>query len=227
MSRWAWSRVWNGVLAAVIIASVIAQLDLVVRGVNVLVEEDGSTAGTPMRVVRFFSYFTVQSNLAALIAALTLIHRPDKDGRWWRIFRIASLVGMTVTFVVYVVALRPILDLHGTAKLTDIGFHYVATLMTIAGWLMFGPRPRIDQGSLVRHLIWPVAYIAYVLAFGAATGWYPYPFIDVDEIGYGSTLLHGLLIIVLLLGVGAAYWWLDKVLDQVPTTAERNHSLLD
>jgi hypothetical protein len=226
LSRWNLSKLWNVVLVLVCAVSMVTQLVLAIRGTNVLVEDDGSTASAAIRVVRFFSYFTIQSNIIAMVTAAILVFRPDRDGRWWRIVRIAAIVGMTVTFVVYVVALRPILDLHGTAKATDIGFHYIAPLMTMGGWLMFGPRPRIDPGSLLRHLIWPIAYIAYVLALGAATGWYPYPFVDVDDIGYGQTLLHALLITALLLAVGGAYYWADKVLDKVPTTAERNDSLL-
>jgi hypothetical protein len=225
LTRWNVSRLWNLVLFLVSSISMITQLVLVIRGVNVLVEDDGSTASAPMRVVRFFSYFTIQSNVLAMVTAAILVARPDRDGRWWRIVRIAAIVGMTVTFVVYFVALRPILDLEGTAKVTDICFHYVAPLMTVIGWFAFGPRPRIDPGSLLRHLTWPIAYIAYILVFGAATGWYPYPFIDVDDIGYGQTLLHSLFITVLLLAVGGAYYWLDKLLDKVPTIAERTASL--
>jgi hypothetical protein len=226
VTRWNLSRLWNAVLVLICAVSMITQLVLVIRGVNVLVEEDRSTASTPMRVLRFFSYFTIQSNILAMVMSAILVFRPDRDGRWWRIFRIAAVVGMAVTFVVYVVALRPILDLHGAAKVTDICFHYIAPLMTMIGWLAFGPRPRIDPGSLIRHLIWPISYIAYILILGAATGWYPYPFIDVDDIGYATTLWHALLITALLLGVGGAYYWLDKKLDKVPTTAERTASLL-
>ena len=61
------------------------QLVLVVRGVNVLVEDDGTAAPAAERVVRFFSYFTIQSNMLACVTALTLVRRPDRDGRWWRI----------------------------------------------------------------------------------------------------------------------------------------------
>jgi hypothetical protein len=226
LTRWNLSRLWNAVIVAVCFVSLVTQLVLVIRGVNVLVEEGGSPYPA-VRVVRFFSYFTIQSNILAMVTSAILFFRPDRDGRWWRIVRIAGLVGMTVTLVVYFIALRPHLDLHGAAKATDIGFHYVAPLMTIVGWLLFGPRPRIDPGSLARSLIWPVGYIVYILVFGAATGWYPYPFIDVDDIGYGQTLFHAALVTALLLAVGGAYYWLDKKLDKVPTTAERTASLLD
>jgi hypothetical protein len=221
VGRWRASQVWNTVIVVVVLVSMTTQLVLVVRGVDVFVEDDGTVASTPMRVVRFFSYFTIQSNLLAMVTAAMIVLRPDRDGRWWRIARIAAVVGMTVTFFVYYVALRPILDLHGVTKATDIAFHYVAPLMTVGGWLLFGPRPRIDPGSLVRHLVWPVTYLAYVLVFGAVTEWYPYPFIDADDLGYPTALFHALLVTVLLLAVGGAYWYLDKRLREFPKPSLR------
>jgi hypothetical protein len=225
VGRWRASQVWNTVIVVVVLVSMTTQLVLVVRGVDVLVEDDGTVASTPMRVVRFFSYFTIQSNLLAMVTAATIVLRPDRDGRWWRIARIAAVVGMTVTFFVYYIALRPILDLHGVTRATDIAFHYVAPLMTVGGWLLFGPRPRIDPGSLVRHLVWPVAYLGYVLMFGAVTEWYPYPFIDADDLGYPTALFHALLVTVLLLAVGGVYWYLDKRLREFPKPSLRTEIL--
>ncbi len=161
------------------------------------------------RLLRFFSYFTIQSNLLAAGTALGLIARPDRDGRTWRVLRVAAIVGMTVTFITYMIVLRPIVHLEGLAKLADIGFHYVAPVLTVAGWYLFGPWPRIDIPSLLRHLAWPFAYLVYILGLGALTGWYPYPFIDVTKIGYPRTLLNALAVTVLLLIVGAIFRVLD------------------
>lgn len=223
--RWRLSQAWNAVIVVVVLVSVVTQLVLVVRGVDVLVEDDGDIASTPTRVLRFFSYFTIQSNLLAMATAATLVARPDRDGRWWRIARIAAVVGMTVTFFVYYIALRPILDLQGVTKATDIAFHYVAPIMTVGGWLLFGPRPRIDPGSLLRHLVWPVGYLAYILVLGAVSEWYPYPFIDADDLGYATSLFHAVLVTALLLAVGGAYWYLDKAMREFPKPSLRTELL--
>ena len=52
---------------------------------------------------------------------------------------------------------------------------------------------------------WPLAWVAYTFVRGAVTGWYPYPFLDVSEVGYGPALLAvggvlvlGVLILLLL-----------------------------
>jgi hypothetical protein len=201
--------VWHGATFLVIAASIIIQLVLVIQGHGVLVTAENLVSPTPERVLRFFSYFTVQSNLLAAGTALTLIANPNRDGRTWRMLRVAALVGMTVTLIVYTIALRPIVHLSGIAKLTDIGFHYVAPVMTVGGWLLFGPWPRIDPESLVRHLAWPVSYLIYVLVLGAISGWYPYPFLDVSRLGYPRALLNASIVTALLLIVGAVFRTLD------------------
>jgi hypothetical protein len=195
---------WHAATVVVIAFSIVVQLALVIRGDSVLVRAENLIAPLPERVLRFFSYFTVQSNLLAAATALSLIAQPARDGRTWRVLRVAALVGMTVTFIVYMIALRPILHLTGIARLTDIGFHYLAPPMTLAGWMLFGPWPRIDVESIVRHLAWPVSYLIYVLVLGAVTAWYPYPFVDVSRLGYPRALLNALIVTVLLLMVGAA-----------------------
>jgi hypothetical protein len=203
------AKAWHALTFLLIVVAVSTQLALVVLRPGAHVDPGGRIAGAAERALRFISYFTIQSNLLAAGTALTLIARPDRDGRTWRVLRVAAVVGMTVTFVVYMIVLRPIVHLQGIAKLTDIAFHYVAPPLTVIGWLLFGPWPRIDSASLLRHLAWPFGYLAYVLVLGAITGWYPYPFIDVDKLGYSRTLLSALALTVLLLVFGAIYRVLD------------------
>jgi hypothetical protein len=205
------ARGWHSLTVAVIAIAMIAQLVLVVQDVGVLVDQIGNSAPLSIRLLRFFSYFTIQSNLLAAFTAASLIVRPDRDGRTWRVLRVAALVGMTVTFIVYMIALRPLIHLEGTARLCDIGFHYVAPVMTVAGWLLFGPWPRIDTRSLLRHLVWPVTYLLYVFGLGSRSGWYPYPFVNAAMIGYTRALLNALVIAMGLLAVAAILQLLDSV----------------
>jgi hypothetical protein len=208
-NRALWANAWHSLTFLIIAISMVTQLVLVIQGHGVLVAPDGRTAGLPERLLRFFSYFTIQSNLLAAGTALGLIARPDRDGHAWRVLRISAIVGMTVTFITYIVVLRPIVHLEGIAKLTDIGFHYVAPVLTVLGWYLYGPWPRIDITGLARHLVWPLSYLAYTLVLGAITGWYPYPFINAAKIGYPRTTLNALALTALLLIVGAVYRVLD------------------
>jgi hypothetical protein len=120
-----------------------------------------------------------------------------------------ALINITLTFFTYVVLLAPIVKLSGIAKWTDIGFHYVTPGMTVLGWLLIGPRPRIDERTLMLALIWPALYVGYTLAHGASTSWYPYPFVDAHALGYSTTLRNGAGLMVVLVGLGALFMFVD------------------
>ncbi len=214
------ARVWHAVTAVVIAVAVVVQLLLVVRGTNVLVD-GGARPGTGTRVVRFFSYFTVQANLLVLGTSAALAWVPPRDGRLFRLLRLDALIGITVTGIIYVTLLRPVVDLHGTAKLTDVIFHYVSPLMAVVGWLLFGPRPRVDETTQLACLLWPASYVGYTLAHGAATHWWPYPFVNADALGYPVTLRNGVGVCLLLLGVAALFGYADRRLPVIPTTLVR------
>ena len=185
------------------------QLVLALHNQNVLLDVRGEVPGASTRVIRYLSYFTVESNILVAVTALTLALRPEREGRIWRVLHLQALYGITVTGLVYSTLLRGVVDLHGAAAVTNALLHYVSPLMFVIGWLLFGPRPRIDENSLVISLIWPALYIAYTLAHGAAAKWYPYPFVDVTRLGYPTTLRNGVGFSVLLIGIGALYMWLD------------------
>ena len=210
------SVVFHAVTAVLGAAAVVTQLVLTARGVDVLVPEEGGAASAGERILRFFSYFTIQSNLLVIVTAATLALRPDRDGRVWRVVRLDALIGITVTGIIYATLLAPLVNLTGIARITDIVFHYAIPILAVVGWLLFGPRPRIDRTVLLRSLIWPLAYIVWIAIYGALSGWYPYPFIDVGDLGYPRTLLHGAGILLLLLVMGLLYRWLDRKLPTRP-----------
>jgi len=66
----------------------------------------------------------------------------------------------------------------------------VVPLLAVIGWVVFGPRERATRADLVPFLVVPVGWLAYTLVRGAFVDWYPYPFIDVVEHGYGVVLLN-------------------------------------
>ena len=163
-------RLWHGLLALVIAVCLVIQVVLVVA-------DDGS-------LVNLFSYFTIQSNILVLLTAATIAVRPAFDSPLWRVLRLDGLLGIVITGVVYATVLAATNNPHGWALVTDSGFHWFAPWWTLAGWLLFGPRPRIDRRTLVWAVLWPVLWIAWTLIHGAATDWYPYPFTDVVALGY-------------------------------------------
>ncbi len=209
------ARVLHTVLAVVVVLSVLTELGRAISGANMLVPADAPATGT--RVLRFFSYFTIQSNLLVLAAVLPLTRDPGHDGRGWRVLRLTSMLGITITGLVYVFVLGPELDPQGLGWWTNAGLHYVAPVLALVSWLLLGPRPRVTGATMAWSMVWPLAWIGYALALGAVTGWYPYPFLDVTVIGYAAAVRNLAFVAVLALVLLLAFRLGDR---KLPATAE-------
>ncbi|KAF1723256.1 Pr6Pr family membrane protein [Pseudoxanthomonas japonensis] len=204
-------RVWNLVLALVVSATVVAQLVLLVSGGQ---DVNTTTAAAPvplaMKLLRFFSYFTVQSNLLVLAAAISLVIRPDRDGPVWRVLRLDALLGIAVTGVVFATLLSGLVHPSGIGIWINAGFHQFSPVWTLLGWLLLGPRPRIDGRTIRWAFVWPVAWLAYTMVHGAMTGWYPYPFLNADTLGYGQVSITVAVILVAALATAFAFLAVDR-----------------
>ena len=189
------ARSWHLATAGVATFAVLLQLVLVIRGGLVLDETD--PPGPTERVVRFFGYFTVLSNILVAYVAWSLAVGRAPDRRWWRVLRLDSVVAIAVTGVVHWFLLRPILQLEGADRLADTLLHVVVPVLAVTGWVLFGPRHRVRRSDVLPALAFPLLWLAYTLVRGWASGFYPYPFIDVDELGGARVALNALVIAVL------------------------------
>src|SRR3954470_447302 len=177
-------------------AALLLQLVLILRGDNILDSTAAASRLEPTR--RYFSYFTIQSNF--LVAVSTYLIVRDRTGsRLFRIVRLASLVGITVTGLVAAVALPPSPNYTTGSLICDRLLHVVVPALTFVGWVAFGPRGKVTRVDLLPALVCPVLWLLATLSLGPFVGWYPYPFVDVDTIGYGSTLVNCVGIAVLFL----------------------------
>jgi len=204
-------RTWNLILALVVGATIIAQLVVLLSGgQDVNTTSAAAPVALPTRLLRFFSYFTVQSNLLVLAAAISLAIDPRRDGAVWRVLRLDALLGIAVTGVVSATLLAGLVQHVGIGVWINAGFHQFSPVWTLVGWLLLGPRPRIDLRTLGWAFAWPVAWLAYTMAHGALTGWYPYPFLNADKLGYGQVGIT----LVVILGAALATAFLLRTIER-------------
>jgi hypothetical protein len=208
------ARTWNFVIALLVAAGILVQVWIAIRVSGTpKAHAVGTLAGTPManRVLRVLSFFTIQSNILSGLTSAQLARSPNRDGRIWPPTRLAALFGITVTGIVYSTVLAKIHEPHGWQETsTNTVFHYVAPIMMVVGWLLFGPRPRIDRRTIALALLWPAAWVVYILVYGAITNWYPYPFLDVITHGYGRVIANAAAVVAVLFVVTAVYWLGDQ-----------------
>jgi hypothetical protein len=209
-------------IAVLVFGAVVLQLVIAVR---VTGTPHDVTAGVlrgsslPGRLIRVLSFFTIQSNLLCGIISAQLAVRPDRDGPAWRVLRLAALVGITVTGVVYSTVLAAIHEPNGLAETSvNLVVHYIVPIAMIAGWLAFGPRPRVSVRTVLWSLLFPLLWLAYTLVRGAIWTWYPYPFLDIASHGYARVALNAVLVTVVLGLVAALFAVGDARLPPAPAS---------
>jgi len=141
-----------------------------------------------LSLVNFFSFFTNLSNLFAATVFLTGVRQRSTPR--FDLLRWASAVNMTVVGIVFLTLLRGV-DLGPLLPWVNSVLHYVMPVVVVAEWLFNPPRSQRERGDLAFVLIFPAAYLAYVLVRGALVDWYPYPFLDpINPNGYVGVAMH-------------------------------------
>ncbi|TQM61834.1 Pr6Pr family membrane protein [Humibacillus xanthopallidus] len=207
MTRSRVGRYWHITTFVVAACALIFQLYLVASGDNIL---DSTAAASRLEQTRrYFSYFTIQSNFLVAVSMVFII-RDRLESQLFRVIRLASLVGITVTGIVAAIALPPSPNYTTGSLVCDRLLHVVVPALTFVGWVAFGPRGVVRREDLLPALIWPIAWLAATLALGPFVTWYPYPFINVTQIGLGRTLLNCAVIAALFLALAALARWADR-----------------
>lgn len=202
-------RVLAATVAALAWAALSVQYLVVITGnsaAEALMSEASRQAGSALATLRFFSYFTILGNLlAALVASAALagpggavrdwLHRPGVRG--------AAALYLLATALVYAVLLAPLWHPQGWERWSDRGLHIAVPALYVLWWLGFTPAP-LAWSAALRWLLFPLAYFGWVLLRGAWLGEYPYPFVDVAALGYGSVLLNAAALVGLFLALGLA-----------------------
>jgi hypothetical protein len=216
------ARIWFGAIAVVVAIALIIQLILLFTGGQDANSGANSTGPVGTRLVRLFSFFTIQSNLFVLGTSIALAINIRRDGMLWRVLRFDALLGIIITGLVYETILAPLVHLEGWAFVATIGFHYISPWATLIGWLVFGPRPRMGWGVMAAAFIWPLLWLVYTFVHGAITGWYPYPFLDVNTIGFADSVRNSAVVLAIGVVIAVILTLLDKhlpALVHLPGTA--------
>jgi hypothetical protein len=199
-----WARVWFGATAACVAAGVV--ISAVTAANNVA----GHFHPAAARLFNTLAFFTIQSNLLVGVAALLLAIRLERSSGWFAVLRLSGLTAITVTGIVFHAVLAQTLDLDSWAAVGNELVHTVVPVMAVVGWLMLGPRGLVCARIAWLSLLFPAFWLAFTLLRGAIAHWYPYPFIDVTQLGYGRAAVNCVWVALLMLGLAAGATVLDR-----------------
>ena len=111
----------------------------------------------------------------------------------------AIAVYISVVAIVYNSILRFLWKPEGLQLVVDELLHSVIPVVFVIMWFLSIRNAALKWRDIYVWLIYPLVYIVYVLIRGALSGFYPYPFINVTELGYNRVLINsvGLLFVFL------------------------------
>jgi hypothetical protein len=137
--------------------------------------------------LRFFAYFTIQANILVVLMLMAFALRPKVEEWTVHPFERSAIASyIVVVALVYLTTLRELWAPQGAQWLADVLLHYFMPLAYLAFWLFVMRKAGLRWYDPLLWLIYPVFYLGFALVHGRFTGFYPYPFIDVDKLGYGG-----------------------------------------
>lgn len=172
------------------------------------------------RIVDLMSYFTIWSQIVVGVIMTLLFLNPARDGKVFRIFRIDSVLMITVTGIVYNILIGPKFPPQGLNVYSSFLEHTLTPLLTVIIFVVAGPRGWFTRKSVIAGLYLPIAYIFYALIRGAIIHQYPYDFMDVVTYGYVSVIITVLVILTAALVMLVGFWGLDSRLSRGHQTIE-------
>jgi len=170
--------------------------------------------GPLLGTLRYFSFFTILSNLlVALVASaaaagdaaprLRFFARADVRG--------CAALAIAITCAIYYFVLAATWAPQGAQLLADVLLHYAVPLLYVGWWIACAPHGRLGWSDPLRWLLFPLAFFAWTLLRGAWLHEYPYPFVDVDALGFAAVLGNALVIGGLFAVAGVALVAVDRL----------------
>lgn len=169
---------------------------------------DSSEVSLSETIIRFFSFFTILTN--SMIAIYHSFELAGSKALRKPAYLSALTLYIFIVGLVYQIALRHIWEPQGLAMVVDELLHSLIPLLSLVYWWLYEDFKLLKWKQIPLFLIYPLVYLLYVLVRGAYSGFYPYPFLQVEELGWPQTLLNIALLFLCFLAFGALFLFIGK-----------------
>lgn len=177
---------------------------------------NASITGFTDTTIRFFSFFTILTNSLVAIYFTQQVFLNDYRNKLFLNFP-GSLTAITVYIfvvgLVYQIILRPTHSPKGMDMVVNELLHSLMPLLVLLFWYLYEEKAMIKWKSLLSWLIYPFIYIVFILIRGAFSNYYPYPFINVLNIGLKAVLINSFLLMVLFMLISAVLVGIGKWIE--------------
>ncbi|MDO9553548.1 Pr6Pr family membrane protein [Rhodonellum sp.] len=172
-------------------------------------------ASVPETIIRFFSFFTILTN--TLVAIYFTLQALGSGKKIW-INKTGDLTAITIYILVvglvYQLILRQIWEPTGMQKIVDELLHSINPILVLVYWVMYENKKSLSWPLTPKWLIYPLVYLVFILIRGGISGFYPYPFVNVMELGLQQVSINAFFLMLLFLGLSAVFVALGKIIGK-------------
>lgn len=163
--------------------------------------------------IRFFSFFTILTNtMVGVFFTYLLFNSLKRTNSFEKKFGTLTAVTVYITIVglIYQIILRHTWNPMGTQKIVDELLHSVTPVLVIVYWLLNRKNGVLSYNLISFWLIYPLGYLIYVLFRGYFSNFYPYPFLNITEIGFVNVVINSIYLTVLFAIISMLYIWINR-----------------
>ncbi|MGD8196141.1 Pr6Pr family membrane protein [Herbiconiux sp. P18] len=193
------------------------RLALAAVGVVALVFDLDYTLGfSTFSTVNYFLYFTFQSNLVnigVLIASsLLALRRPGRGGAVFSTFRGIVTTYVIVSGIVFgtIVSQASSHQYRIEVPWSSQLLHFWIPSLLILDWIVGVGRPRLLWRTVPISLGFPIVWGVFTLIRGSIVGWYPYFFLDPDQVTPLEFAFYSGIALALFAGITALLVWVSR-----------------
>lgn len=164
--------------------------------------------------ITFFSFFTILTNL--LVAVYFT----------FQVFAVNSIKskppGVLTAITIYILMVGVIYQLILSAgqKLTGLQWlvnellHGIIPILTLIYWYLYENKKELNYTLIPKWTLYPLLYFVYILIRGNISGSYPYPFIDVTNLGLTKVLMNAFWVSVFFIVLSLLFVRIGKLIGK-------------
>jgi hypothetical protein len=163
--------------------------------------------------IQFFSYFTILTNLLVAVYFTREVFTANSIKTRASGNLTAITIYILVVGIIYQLLLRSG-ELKGMHWLANELLHSLIPVLTLIYWYLYEDKKNLTYQLIPKWTVYPLLYLAYILIRGQISGSYPYPFINVTDLGIAKALMNAFWIAIFFIGLSVIFVKIGKLIDK-------------
>ena len=189
--------------------SILCWFTVILQLILIIINRQASVFET---LIRFFTFFTILTNILVAIVFTANWLQPKNSFQFFDKPKTQAAIAVYIFVVgfVYNTILRFIWQPKGWNKVADELLHLVIPIVYISFWYFKFSKETINYKSIFGWLLFPIIYIIVVMIRGYFSNYYPYPFLNVGNLGVEKVIHNCILMTLFFVVVSYGFYWINN-----------------